>query len=50
MQFPSSWPPINPDDEDLAQVELRVSELDGRRAASFVVHRQDGKEFTPAAS
>jgi putative hemolysin len=41
---------INPDDEDLAQVELRVSELDGRRAASFVVHRQDGKEFTPATS
>jgi putative hemolysin len=41
---------INPDDEDLAQVELRVSELDERRAASFVVHRQDGKEFTPATS
>jgi putative hemolysin len=41
---------INPDDEDLAQVELRVSELDGRRAASFIVHRHDGKEFTPAAS
>src|SRR4249920_528191 len=29
---------IDPEDEDLAQVELRVSELDGRRAASFVVH------------
>src|SRR4249919_123935 len=41
---------IKTDDEDLAQVELRVNELDGRRAASFVVHRQDGKEFTPAAS
>jgi len=26
-----------------------VSELDGRRAAAFVLHRQDGKEFTPAA-
>jgi hypothetical protein len=26
-----------------------VSELDGRRAASFVVHRQDGRDFTPAA-
>ena len=23
---------------------------DGRRAATFVVHRQDGKEFTPVAS
>jgi magnesium and cobalt exporter, CNNM family len=34
-------------EEDLAQVELRVSELDGRRAAGFVVHRPDGKEFTP---
>ena len=41
---------IDPEDEELAQVELRVGELDGRRAASFVVHRQDGKEFTPAAS
>src|SRR5215211_2764135 len=36
-------------DEELAQVELRVSELDGRRAAAFVVHRQDGKEFTPSS-
>jgi putative hemolysin len=35
-------------DEALAQVELRVSELDGRRAATFVVHRQDGKDFTLA--
>jgi magnesium and cobalt exporter, CNNM family len=33
--------------EELARVELRVSELDGRRAAAFVVHRQDGEEFTP---
>jgi putative hemolysin len=40
----------NPEDDELAQVELRVSELDGRRAASFVVHRPDGKDFTPAAS
>jgi putative hemolysin len=39
-----------PEDEELAQVELRVSELDGRRAASFVVHRQDGMDFTPATS
>lgn len=37
----------DPGDEELAQVELRVSELDGRRAAAFVVHRQDGAEFTP---
>ena len=36
-------------DEELAQVELRVSELDGRRAAALVVHREDGKDFTPAA-
>lgn len=43
-------PAIDPEDEELAQVELRVSELDGRRAASFVVHRQDGKDFTPAVS
>jgi putative hemolysin len=41
---------VNPEDDELAQVELRVSELDGRRAATFVVHRHDGKDFTPAAS
>ena len=39
----------DPREEELAQVQLRVSELDGRRAAAFVVHRQDGKDFTPAA-
>src|SRR5215218_1197780 len=39
----------DPREEELAQVELRVSELDGRRAAAFVVHRQDGRNFTPAA-
>jgi putative hemolysin len=38
------------EDPELAQVELRVNELDGRRAASFVLRRQDGKDFTPAAS
>ena len=38
-----------PGEEELAQVELRVSELDGRRAATFVVHRQDGEDFTPVA-
>ncbi|HKX14816.1 MAG TPA: hemolysin family protein [Propionibacteriaceae bacterium] len=41
---------VDPEDPELAQVELRVNELDGRRAASFVLHRQDGKDFTPAAS
>jgi putative hemolysin len=41
---------VDPEDKELAQVELRVKELDGRRAASFVAHRQDGKDFTPAAS
>jgi putative hemolysin len=40
---------VNPDDEERAQVELRVSELDGRRASAIVVHRQDGKDFIPAA-
>jgi putative hemolysin len=40
----------DPEDDQVAQVELRVNELDGRRAASFVVHRHDGKDFTPAAS
>jgi putative hemolysin len=40
---------VDPNDEELAQVELRVSELDGRRASAFVVHRQDGKDFTPAS-
>jgi len=40
---------VGPEDEEPAQVELKVSELDGRRAATFVVHRQDGKDFTPSA-
>jgi putative hemolysin len=40
---------VDPDEEELAEVELRVSELDGRRAATFVVHRRDGKDFTPVA-
>ncbi len=41
---------VDQEDPELAQVELRVNELDGRRAASFVLRRQDGKDFTPAAS
>ncbi|HEX6758002.1 MAG TPA: hemolysin family protein [Propionibacteriaceae bacterium] len=40
---------IDPTDEEPAQVELRVSELDGRRAATFVVHRLDGMDFNPAS-
>jgi putative hemolysin len=40
---------VDPEDKELAHLELRVSELDGRRAASFVAHRQDGKDFTPSA-
>jgi putative hemolysin len=40
---------IDPDDEEPAHLELKVSELDGRRASAFVVHRQDGKDFTPAS-
>ena len=38
------------DETGLAQLELRVSELDGRRASEFVVKRLDGGEFTPAPS
>jgi len=37
----------HPEDEELAQVELRVSELDGRRAATIVVHRLGSDEETP---
>ncbi len=33
-----------------APVELKVSELDGRRAAEFVVRRVDGGEFSPQRS
>jgi putative hemolysin len=42
-------PSIDLADEAPAQVELRVSELDGRRAAAFEVHRQDGTDFTPGS-
>jgi putative hemolysin len=38
---------VDPSDEERAPVELRVSELDGRRASTFVVHRQDGKDTPP---
>ncbi|HET8914760.1 MAG TPA: transporter associated domain-containing protein, partial [Propionibacteriaceae bacterium] len=43
-------PSVDPEDEELAHVELSVSELDGRRASAFVVHREDGKDITPAAT
>jgi magnesium and cobalt exporter, CNNM family len=42
-------PSVDREVEELAHVELRVSELDGRRASAFVVHRQDGKDFTPTS-
>jgi putative hemolysin len=32
--------------EELTRVELKVTELDGRRAARIVVHRQDGGAFS----
>ncbi len=34
-------------EEEPAQIELKVSELDGRRAAAFVVRRLDGGDFAP---
>ncbi|WP_375423759.1 hemolysin family protein [uncultured Friedmanniella sp.] len=33
--------------EELTTLELKVAELDGRRAATFVVHRVDGGELQP---
>ena len=38
------------DEEELAPVSLRVSELDGRRAADFVVRRLDDGDFKPIQS
>jgi putative hemolysin len=38
------------DEEEKAQVSLRVSELDGRRAADFVVRRLDEGDFKPMQS
>ncbi len=35
------------DDEEPAMIHLRVSELDGRRAADFVVRRLDDGDFKP---
>ena len=35
------------EDADDAQLELTVTELDGRRAATFLVRRLDGGDFSP---
>ena len=40
----------DPDSEDPVRVELRVSELDGRRAATIVVHRVGSDEEAAAPS
>jgi len=37
----------NEDEEEPARLELRVTELDGRRAASILVRRTDGQELQP---
>ena len=41
--------PVAEGEAEPASLELRVTELDGRRAAGFVVHRLDGGEFTSVA-
>ena len=41
--------PVDDDEAEPVRLELRVTELDGRRASAFVVHRVDGGEFTPSA-
>jgi hypothetical protein len=38
---------VDGDPEEVTPLELKVAELDGRRAASFVVHRVDGGELQP---
>ncbi|MCW2810664.1 MAG: hypothetical protein JWP61_1122 [Friedmanniella sp.] len=35
------------DDEEAVRIELRVTELDGRRASTIVVRRPDGDDFPP---
>jgi putative hemolysin len=37
---------VQPDVEEPTRIELKVSELDGRRAARIVVHRLDGGAFS----
>ena len=39
--------PVDDEEAEPVSLSLRVSELDGRRAARFVVHRIDGGDFTP---
>jgi putative hemolysin len=39
--------PTDFDDDEPAPVELQVSELDGRRAAVFIVRRLDEGTFSP---
>jgi putative hemolysin len=38
---------VDGDPEEVTPLELKVAELDGRRAATFVVHRVDGGELQP---
>ena len=39
--------PLDDDEAEPVRIELRVTELDGRRAARFAAHRVDGGEFSP---
>jgi len=39
--------PVDGDSEEGTPLELAVTELDGRRAATFTVHRTDGGELLP---
>jgi len=39
--------PVDDEEAEAVRIELRVTELDGRRASRFVVHRVDGGEFSP---
>ncbi len=39
--------PVDDEEAEPVRLELRVTELDGRRASTFVVHRVDGGEFVP---
>ena len=39
--------PVQDEEGEPVRLELRVAELDGRRASRFVVHRVDGADFTP---
>jgi putative hemolysin len=39
--------PVEDEEGEPVRLEIRVGELDGRRASRFVVHRVDGADFTP---